>query len=96
MRTTDGICIDAADNIYVADFSNNAVAKVSPDGTIRVVAQSPDTDGAAGLLDQPSEPIVWGGWLVVTCFDKVTGPDKVNTKHDKPYTISTIDLAATK
>ena len=92
MRTTDGICIDKDDNIYVADFSNNAVAKVDPSGRITVLAQNGDTDGAGGLLDQPGEPIVWQGRLVVTCFDKVTGPDKVNTAHDKPHTIVTLKL----
>ena len=92
MRTTDGICIDKNDNIYVADFSNNAVAKVEPCGTITVLAQNGDTDGKGGLLDQPGEPIVWNGKLVVTCFDKVTGPDKVNKGHDKPHTIVTLDI----
>jgi len=92
MRTTDGICIDKNDNIYVADFSNNAVAKVEPCGTITVLAQNGDTDGTGGLLDQPGEPIVWGGKLVVTCFDMVTGPDKVNTGHNKPHTMVTLEL----
>ncbi len=92
MRTTDGICIDGDDNIYVADFSNNAVAKVTPDGKVSVLAQNGDTDGSGGQLDQPGEPILFGGKLVVTCFDVVTGPDKVNTKHDKPYTIVVLDL----
>jgi len=92
MRTTDGICIDDQDNVYVADFSNNAIAKVSPDGTVTVLAQNGDTDGSDGGLDQPGEPILWQGKLIVTCFDKVTGPDKVNTKHDKPFTIVALDL----
>ncbi len=90
MRTTDGICIDENDNIYVADFSNNALAKVSPDGKISVVSQNGDTNGADGKMDQPGEPIFWQGKLVVTSFDMVTGPDKVNSEHDKPYTISYI------
>ena len=92
MRTTDGICIDSENNIYVADFSNNALAKVAPCGKITVLAQNGDTDGSDGLMDQPGEPIIWNGKLVVTCFDMVTGPDKVNTAHDKPYTIVTLDL----
>ena len=94
MRTTDGICTDNDDNIYVADFSNNTVAKVTPSGKITVLAQNGDTNGAGGLLDQPGEPIVWNGKLIVTCFDKVTGPDKVNSGHDAPYTIAYIELAA--
>jgi len=91
MRTTDGICIDGQDNIFVADFSNNAVCKVDPQGRITVLAQSPDGDGSDGGLDQPGEPILWDGKLVVTCFDMVTGPDKVNTKHDKPFTLSYLE-----
>jgi len=92
MRTTDGICTDEKDNVYVADFSNNAVCRVDRQGRITVLAQSPDCDGGSGGLDQPGEPILWDGKLVVTCFDMVTGPDKVNTKHDKPYTIAYIEL----
>jgi len=92
MRTTDGICIDARDNIYVADFSNNAVCRVDPQGRITVLAQSPDGDGSDGGLDQPGEPILWNGKLVVSNFDMVTGSDKVNTKHDKPYTLSYLEL----
>jgi sugar lactone lactonase YvrE len=92
MRTTDGLCVDAKDNIYVADFSNNAVDKVDPRGQITVLAQSPDGDGLDGGLDQPGEPILWQGKLVLSCFDVVTGPDKVDTKHDNPATIAVLDL----
>lgn len=84
MRTTDGMCVDEHDNLYVADFSNNAVCRVDPQGRITVLAQSPDCKGSEGGLDQPGEPILWKGKLVLSCFDMVTGPDKVNTKHDKP------------
>lgn len=92
MRTTDGICLDNQGNLYVADFSNNAIAKVTPEGVISVLAQNGDTDGSKGELDQPGEPIVWNGRLIVTCFDVVTGPDKVNTKHDAPFTIVELKL----
>ena len=94
MRTTDGICVDDDDNIYVADFSENAVCVISPEGKVQVLARSPDCDGANGGLDQPGEPIVRGNQLVVTCFDMVTGPDKVNSGHDSPHTIAYIDLPA--
>lgn len=92
LRTTDGMCIDDDGNIWIADFSENAVARVSPDGTIRRIAQSPDCDGSDGGLDQPGEPIVWNGQVIVSCFDIVTGPDKTNTKHDKPFTLATVPL----
>ncbi|MHC4202430.1 MAG: SMP-30/gluconolactonase/LRE family protein [Planctomycetota bacterium] len=96
MRTTDGICIDEGGNIYVADFSENAVCIVSPEGKVRILAKSLDCDGSGGGLDQPGEPIVRGNELVVVNFDMVTGPDKVNTGHDKPYTMSVIDLTGVR
>ena len=95
MRTTNGMCVDSHDNIYVADFSNNAIAKVTPAGEISVVAQNGDTDGQDGGLNEPGEPIVWNGKLVVSNFDAVFGPDhpdKVNTKHDMPATLSVLEL----
>lgn len=87
LRTTDGICMDAAGNLIVADFSDNVVAVVNPDGKITRIARSPDSDGSNGELDQPGEPIVWNNMIIVSCFDLVTGHDKVNTGHDKPYTL---------
>ncbi|HON46765.1 MAG: phage head-tail adapter protein [Kiritimatiellae bacterium] len=95
MRTIDGICVDGEDNIYVADFSNNAIARVTPAGVISVLWQNGDTDGRDGGLDQPGEPILWNGRLVVSNFDAVYGPDnpdKVNTKNDQPATLSVLPL----
>lgn len=92
LRTTDGMCMDEDGNIWVADFSENAVARVDKDGKIRRIAQSPDCDGSGGGLDQPGEPIVWNGQVIVSCFDIVTGPDKVNTGHDKPFTLAKLQL----
>jgi sugar lactone lactonase YvrE len=91
LQTTDGLCFDAKGNLYVADFSANAVAVVTPDAKIRRIAQSPDSDGQHGELDQPGEPIIFDGKLVLSCFDLVTGPDKVNTKHDMPAKMSMLE-----
>jgi len=92
MATTDGMCIDKFGNIYVADFSRNAVAKVSPNGTITRIAQSPDSTGLGGELDQPGEPIVWGNKLILTCFDMVTDDGKINSQHEMPATMAYIEL----
>lgn len=54
LRTTDGMCIDDKGNIWVADFSANAVARIDKDGKIQRIAQSPDCDGSDGGLDQPA------------------------------------------
>lgn len=92
LRTTDGICFDENDNLYIADFSENAIAVVFPNATVHRIARSPDSDGSKGELDQPGEPIVWNGKLYVTCFDCVTDPDKINSKHQPPFTITTLEL----
>jgi len=92
MKSIDGICVDKDDNIYVADFSNNAICTVSPDAKVRVLAKSPDCDGSNGGLDQPGEPLVRGKEVIVSNFDMVTGPDKLNSGHDRPYTLSVIKL----
>lgn len=94
LQTTDGMIRDEKGNVYIADFSANAMALVTPDARVRRIAQSPDTDGFHGELDQPSEPIIWNGKLVVACFDLVTGPGKVNTKHEMPATMSQLQLEA--
>jgi hypothetical protein len=73
---------------FIADFCANAVAKVEPNGKVTRIAQSPDSDGLKGEMDQPGEPCIWQGKLVVTCFDLVTGPQMVNTKHEMPATLS--------
>lgn len=92
LQSTDGMIMDALGNLYIADFSANAIAKVTPDGVVERIAQSPDCDGLDGGLDQPGEPILWDGVLVASCFDLVTGPDKVNTKHEMPATLAQLKL----
>lgn len=92
LRTTDGMCMDDNGNIWVADFSENAVARIDRRGNIQRIAQSLDCDGSKGGLDQPGEPIIWNGKVIISCFDAVVGPDKTNTKHDKPYTLAQLPL----
>lgn len=92
LQSTDGMIFDEAGNLYIADFSANAIARVTPQGKVERIAQSPDCTGVDGGLDQPGEPIVWDGKLIVSCFDLVTGPDKVNTKHEMPATLVSLEL----
>lgn len=93
LTSTDGLCIDDAGNIYVADFSANAIAKIDPQGHVTRIAQSPDSDGFNGELDQPGEPIVWNGQIIASCFDLVTDEGKVNTAHEMPATLSKLILS---
>jgi len=92
LRSTDGMIFDGDGNLYVADFSANAIARITPDGVVTRIAESPDSNGQNGELDQPGEPIIWNGRLVATCFDLVTGPDKVDTGHTMPATMSQLEL----
>lgn len=92
MRTAAGICADHNDSLYVADFSNNAIVKVTSRGEISVLAQNGDSDGLQGELDEPSDTILWNGMIVASNFDLVSGPDKVNTRHELPATLSSVSL----
>lgn len=91
LQSTDGMDFDERGNLYVADFSANAIARISPDGSVERIAESGDCTGVDGGLDQPGEPCFWDGRLIVSCFDLVTGPDKVNLKHEMPATL--VELA---
>jgi len=92
LRSADGICFDENGNLYIADFSENAIAVVKPDSRVYRIAISPDNDGSTGELDQPGEPIVWNGRLIVSNFDAVTDDDKVNSAHQPPHTLSVLEL----
>jgi len=92
LQSTDGMIFDEAGNLYIADFSANAIAAVTPEQKVIRMAQSPDSDGLNGELNQPGEPIVWNGKIIASCFDLVTGPDKVNTGHSMPATLAQLDL----
>ena len=92
LKSTDGIVCDEQGNFYVADFSANAIAKITPEGKVTRIAQSPDTDGLHGELDQPGEPCVWQGKIIASCFDLVTDDDKVNTAHEMPATLAYLEL----
>jgi hypothetical protein len=90
--SADGIYCDRRDDtVYVADVLANAIRAVSADGTVRTVCENGDTDGADGSMDGPSEAIVRGDELIISNFDRVF-PGAVNTKPDKPYTMSIFKL----
>ncbi|MBN1834271.1 MAG: SMP-30/gluconolactonase/LRE family protein [Spirochaetales bacterium] len=91
LKSTDGMILDAEGNLFIADFCANAVAKVAPSGKVTRIAQSPDTDGLHGELDQPGEPIIWKGKLILSCFDLVTDAQQVNTRHEMPATMSELE-----
>ena len=92
MKSCDGIFCDLkTDKIYVADSLANAVQVVSPDGSVQTLAVDEENDGSGGKLDQPCEVLIRGNEVVVSNFDFPV-PGGVNTKYDKPHTMSVIKL----
>jgi len=94
LKTTDGMISDKKGAFYMADFGANAIAKIDwADGKVTRIAQSPDCDGFDGQLDQPGEPVIWQGRIIVSCFDTVVDhPYFNNSAHELPCTMSELDL----
>ena len=89
MESCDGLHVDAEDNVWVADFLGNAVAKInSRTGQVSIIARNAQSDGADGSLDAPSEAIRRGNKIYVANIDLTYGPNKTAPVH----TISIIDL----
>ena len=90
----DGIFYDSVtDLIYIDDSQANAIRTLDKDGNLNILWINPDTDGADGSLDQPAECIVRDGKLIMANFDW-TFPGLTNAAHDKPYTLSVIDVTS--
>ena len=88
----DGMDFDDKDNLYVTAFSKNEIFKINSKGRILTIAKYPDNDGSNGQIDQGADVIVYGNKLIISNFDCVTDAGKVNRKHDKPYTLSYLDI----
>ncbi len=93
----DGIFYDKQRNcIFVADSEKNAINVIwLPEGKLTKLWENDDTNGADGLLDQPCEPNIRGNLLFISNFD-MPFPGLKNTKFDKPYTMSVIDISGLK
>lgn len=93
MKSSDGLMYDPqAHVIYVADSRENAVQMVVlPEGTVKTLAKSGDTDGRDGGMDQPCETLLRGRELIVSNMDwPITGT--INQKYDPLCTLSVIQL----
>jgi sugar lactone lactonase YvrE len=88
----DGMALDKNGNLYLAGFANNQIFKIDQNKKVSMIADYPDNDGSNGQLDQPADLIVYGSKLIISNFDLMKGKGIRNTKHDKPYTLSSIDL----
>ena len=93
----DGIFYDAGTNkVYINDSAGNAIHAFTPPkagekAVFETLWENGDTDGADGSLDQPCECVVVDGKMVIANFDWAF-PELLNTKSDKPDTLSVIHL----
>ena len=93
MKSTDGMILDEkTGDIYIADFNDNAVCRVTKEGKVSRIASSPDCTGLEGGLDQPCDVCIWEGKIIASCFDLVTDETKVNTAHEMPATMAEVDI----
>ena len=89
MESTDGMKVDANDDLYVADFLANAVHKIDgKTGKVTTLARNALCRGENGELVNPSEVCIRDGKVYVSNINlNLNG-----NKHDKPYTVSVFDL----
>jgi hypothetical protein len=53
----DGVAVDAAGNVYIADFANFVFEKVTPSGTLSILAGKQAAPGMAGEEGAPQEGV---------------------------------------
>jgi len=94
MASADGIFWNKSDDkIYVADMLNNAVQVVDMEGNVTTLHENGDTDGADGSLDQPCEVVIRGNQLIVVNMDWYFESEYlINTKTERPFTLTEIEL----
>ena len=62
--TPDGMCVDDAGNLYIADMRGDALERITPDGVFTVLRK--------GGFARPSEPCVWNGAVYVANYGGTT------------------------
>lgn len=90
LESADGMkYVPAWNKLVVADFFSNAIHIVSTrNGRVKTIAQNPNSTGADGKLDKPSEPCVRGTSVYVSNIDL---PYNGN-ESDKPDSLTVIEL----
>jgi hypothetical protein len=62
--TPDGMCVDAAGSLYIADMRGDALQRILPDGRVEFLRK--------GGFVRPSEPCVWNGAVYVANYGGTT------------------------
>jgi sugar lactone lactonase YvrE len=76
-----GMAVDAFDNVYVADYGNNKIRKITPEGIVSTFAGT----GAAGAVDGIADEAEFNGvtGVAVDNFGNVYAADYYNNKIRK-------------
>lgn len=62
--TPDGMCVDADDNLYIADMRGDMLLRILSGGRVEIVRK--------GGFERPSEPCVWNGSAYVANYGGTT------------------------
>lgn len=94
MASADGMAFDEASNkIYTADFFINAIHSIDlKTKKVETLFKNDDSDGKGGLLEQPAAVVIKGDYLLITNMDVAWLAPSVNTKTEKPFTVSAIKI----
>ncbi len=87
-----GMAVDAADNLYVADYGNNKIRKITPDGTVTTFAGT----GVAGAAEGTALTAEFNGatGVCVDSFGTVFVADYYNNKIRKIDTLGDVSTVA--
>ena len=87
-----GIAVDAADNLYVADYGNNKIRKITPDGTVTTFAGT----GVAGTAEGDVSTAQFNGatGVCVDSFGNVFVADYYNNKIREIDTLGNVSTFA--
>lgn len=81
MECVDGLQVDDDDHLWIADFLGNAIVRICPDGSVKIIAKNEPGDGKDGRMDAPSECIRRGDKIYVSNIDLDYGPNKADGLH---------------
>ena len=81
------------DRVKAANLEDAVIVVVDMEGNVTTLHENSDTDGADGSLDQPCEVVIRGNQLIVVNMDWYFESEYlINTKTERPFTLTKIEL----
>lgn len=79
-----GVAVDAKGNVYVADYANNKIKKITPLGMVTTIAGT----GAAGSQDGPGKKATFNGPVGIS----VDGSGNIYVADGSNYKVRKIEI----